>query len=139
MVTKERTLNKDKAQLISEPPSLFGRSRDRFPGVSSNPSSDFFPFRVALSSFKYPYNAVLMERGGKNERIVGLNTSTESGLYAHLSGDFEQTFGQSVSIRVKNLSHTHLVVSKHYKRGKKTSFRLTCSAQKRCCLSSLLL
>ena len=116
---KERTCNKDKAQLISEPPSLFGWSRDRFPGVSSNPSSDFFPFRVALSSFKYPYNAVLMERGGKNERIVGLNTSTGSGLYAHLSGDFEQTFGQSVSIRVKNLSHTHLVVPKHYKRGKK--------------------
>ena len=87
---KKRTWNKDKAQLVSERPSLCGRSRDRFPGVSSNPSFDFFPFRVALSSFKYPYNVVLMERGGLNEPTVGLNTSTGSGLYAHSSGDFEQ-------------------------------------------------
>ena len=45
--------------------------------------------------------------------------STGSGLFALLSCDFEQTFGQIVSIRVKILSHTNLVTSRHYKREKK--------------------
>ena len=36
-------------------------------------------------------------------------TLTGSGLFAHLSCDFEQTFGQIVSIRVKTLSNTNLV------------------------------
>ena len=31
---------------------LYGRSRVRFPGGTSNPSIDFFPFRVALSSVR---------------------------------------------------------------------------------------
>ena len=35
---------------------LCGMSRVRFPGVTSNPCFDFFPFRIALSSFKYPWN-----------------------------------------------------------------------------------
>lgn len=34
-------------------------------GVTPSPSFDFFPFPVALSSFKYSLNRALMERGGK--------------------------------------------------------------------------
>ena len=34
-----------------------------FPGVTSKPCFWFVPFHGALSSFKYPYNRALMERG----------------------------------------------------------------------------
>ena len=47
-------------------------------------------------------------------------TSTGSGLFAHLSCDFEQTFRQIVSIRVKTLSQTNLVASMYIK-GEKSS------------------
>ena len=42
-----------------------GRFRVRSPSATTNPSFDFFPFRVALSSFKYPHNVALnlTERG----------------------------------------------------------------------------
>ena len=40
-------------------------------------------------------------------------TGTGSGLFAHLSCDFQQTFGQIVSIRVKTHSHTNLGASGH--------------------------
>ena len=40
---------------------------------------------------------------------------TGSGLFAHLSRDFEQTFRQIASIRIKNLSHTNLVASRYFK------------------------
>ena len=62
------------ARLVSAQP--YGRSRVRFPGVTTNPSFDFLPFRVALSSFKYPYNGALMEREGANARIDGLRFVT---------------------------------------------------------------
>ena len=65
-------------------------------------------------------------------------TSTGSGLFVHLSCDFEQTFGPIISIRVKTVSHTNLVASRHIK-GEKAHFRLMCFAQKGCCLSSILL
>ena len=42
-------------------------------------------------------------------------TSTGSGLFVHLSCDFEQTFGRIISIRVKTVSHTNLVASRHIK------------------------
>ena len=45
-------------------------------------------------------------------------TSTGSGFFAHLSCHFEQKFGQIFSIRVKTLSHTNLVASRHIKREK---------------------
>ena len=32
--------------------------------------------------------------------------------------DFEQTFGQIVSLRVKTLSHTNMVASRYFKEGK---------------------
>ena len=44
--------------------------------------------------------------------------STGSGLFALLSRDFEQTFGQIVSKRVKTLSKTNLVTLRHTKREK---------------------
>ena len=46
-------------------------------------------------------------------------TSIRSELFAHLSCDFEQTFGQIVSVRVRTLNHTNLVASRHIKREKK--------------------
>ena len=44
--------------------------------------------------------------------------SIRSGLFALLSRDFEQTFGQIVSKIVKTLSNTNLVALRHTKRGK---------------------
>ena len=35
-----------------------------------------------------------------------------------LSLDFEQTFGQIVSLRVKTISHTNMVASRYIKKGK---------------------
>ena len=49
--------------------------------------------------------------GSLRSDIFEQHTSTESGLFAPLSCDFEQTFRQVVSIRVKTLSHTNLVAS----------------------------
>ena len=39
-------------------------------------------------------------------------------FFAHLSCDFEVTCEQIVSVRVKTLSHTNLVASRHIKREK---------------------
>ena len=41
-------------------------------------------------------------------------------FFALLSRDFEQIFGQIVSIRVKTLSNTNLVASRHIKREKRS-------------------
>ena len=43
-------------------------------------------------------------------------TSTESGLLALLSCNFDHIFGQIVSIRVKTLSNTNMVASRLIKR-----------------------
>ena len=64
-------------------------------------------------------------------------TSTGSGLFALLSRDFEQIWGQIVSLRVKTLSNTNLVVPRHIKK-KKAYFWLTSVAQERRCLNTLL-
>ena len=45
-------------------------------------------------------------------------TSTGSELSALLGLDFEQMFGEIVSVRVKTLSNTNLVASRHMKREK---------------------
>ena len=50
-------------------------------------------------------------------------TVTGSGLFAFFSRGFKQTFGKIVSIRVKKLSNTNLVVSKHIK-GEKGSLQV---------------
>ena len=50
--------------------------------------------------------------------LIEWRTSTESKLFSLLSHDFEQIFGQIVSVRVKTLSNTDLVASRHLKREK---------------------
>ena len=52
----------------------------------------------------------------KSSDVFDGRASTGSGPFAHLSRDFEQNFGQIVSLRVKTLSHTNLVASGHIKR-----------------------
>ena len=47
-------------------------------------------------------------------------TSTGSGRFALLSRDFEQIFGQIVSIRIKTLSNTNTVASRLIKREKRS-------------------
>ena len=39
-------------------------------------------------------------------------TSTGNGLFALLSRDFEQIFGQIVSVRIKTLGNTNIVASR---------------------------
>ena len=57
--------------------------------------------------------------------------STEIGIFAFLDVKFAQCFEQIVSIRVKKLGYTNLIVSRPH-------FRLTYVTQKRLCWSSLL-
>ena len=72
-----------------------------------------------------------------NNDVFERRTSTGSGLFALLSRDFEQIWGQIVSLRVKTLSNTNLVVPRHIKK-KKAYFWLTSVAQERRCLNTLL-
>ena len=51
---------------------------------------------------------------------------------------FAQTFGQIVSISVKQRNNTNLVASRHIRREGASLPVLTCVAQKRVCLSSLI-
>ena len=44
--------------------------------------------------------------------------STRSGLCAFLGSDVAQIFGQIVSIRVKTLCNTNLLVSRHFRQEK---------------------
>ena len=53
--------------------------------------------------------------------------STGSGLFAFLSDDFEQIFGQIVSTTEKTLSNTNLEASRHIKREKRFSSGLRAS------------
>ena len=69
--------------------------------------------------------------------VFDRRTSTGSGLFALLSRDFEQIWGQIVSLRVKTLSNTNFVVPRHIKK-KKAYFWLTSVVQKRRCLNTLL-
>jgi len=45
--------------------------------------------------------------GSLSSHVFERRMSTGSGLIAHLSRDFEQTFEQIVSLRVKTLSHSN--------------------------------
>ena len=57
--------------------------------------------------------------GSLSRDVFERRTSTESGLFALLSRNFENIFGQIVSIRVKKkLSITNMVASGHIKREK---------------------
>ena len=47
--------------------------------------------------------------------------SARSGLCAFLDSDVAQIFGQIVSIRVKTLCNTNLLVSRHFRQEKASS------------------
>ena len=76
--------------------------------------------------------------GSLSSDVFERRTSTGSGRFALLSRDFEQIFGQIVSIRIKTLGNINTVASRLTKR-EKGSLPVTSVAQKRRCLSSLLL
>ena len=60
---------------------LYGRSRVRFPGGTSNPSIDFFPFRAALSSVRLGTDGEEeRERKGGREGGGKMRASLASGL-----------------------------------------------------------
>ena len=81
-------------------------------------------------SFWLLYNKSFIDHAGWRWLYIGLvfslgssdvfepQASTGSALFALFSRDFEQTLGQIVSERVKTLSNTNLVASKHTKREK---------------------
>ena len=71
---------------------------------------------------------------GLSSDVFERRTSTGSGFFALFGRDFEQKPGQIVSVRVKTLSNTNLVASRHLKE-KKAHLRLTCVAQKCCCFN----
>ena len=52
------------------------------------------------------FDGLVMTVGSLSSGVFERHTSTGRGLFAHLSRDFEQTFGQIVSMRVQTLSHT---------------------------------
>ena len=56
--------------------------------------------------------------GSLSSHVFERRASAGSGLFALLSRDFEQTFGQIVSKIVKTLSNTNLVALRHTKREK---------------------
>ena len=47
--------------------------------------------------------------GSLSSDVVERRTSTGNGLFSHFSRDFEQTFGQIVSIRIKTLGNINTV------------------------------
>ena len=56
--------------------------------------------------------------GSLSSNVFERRTSTGSGLFALMKRDFEQVFGQIVSVKVKTTNKTNLVASKHIKREK---------------------
>ena len=63
--------------------------------------------------------------------------STGNGLFALFGSDFEQILEQIDSLRVKTLSNTNLVASRHIK-GEKGSLPFDVRCLKRCCSNSLI-
>ena len=56
--------------------------------------------------------------GSLSSDVFERRTSTGNGLFALLSRDFEQIFGQIVSVRIKTLGNTNMVASRLIKREK---------------------
>ena len=76
-----------------------------------------------------PSSALFFIIGSLSSDVLERRTFTGSGLFALLSCNFQQIFGQIVSSRVKALSNAELRASRHTKQ-RKACFRLTCLAQK---------
>ena len=93
-----------------------GFSTPRPPGVLSKRT--FFCI-VDLFAKKPPtWNTTKRSLGSLNSDVLERRTSTGSGRFALLSRDFQQMFGQIVSIRIKTLGNTNMVASRLIKRGK---------------------
>ena len=73
-------------------------------------------FTVIRKSFYVGFE--IINRELKQRRSWGTRVK-ESGLFAHLRCEFVQNFGQIVSTRVKTVSNTNLVASRHITREKK--------------------
>ena len=56
--------------------------------------------------------------GSFSKDVLDRRTSTGSGIFAILGRDFDQMFGQIVSMREKVLKNTNLVPSRHIKSKK---------------------
>ena len=56
--------------------------------------------------------------GSLSNEVYEARTSTGSGPFSSLDDDFVQIFSQIVSIRVKKLSNTNFISSRHIKREK---------------------
>ena len=74
--------------------------------------------RTAIVSRIVTGDALVSYLGVLSSDVSERRTSTGNGLFALLDHDFEQMFGQIVSVRVKTLSDTDLVASRHLKREK---------------------
>ena len=59
-----------------------------------------------------------MTLGSLSSDVFERRTSTGNGRFALLSRDFEQIFGQIVSVRIKTLGNINTVASRLIKRGK---------------------
>ena len=98
--------------------------------------------RVSCDRITHSYKAqnlnlnylVNLSRSRRDHHEFAFRNIITSRLFALLSRDFEQMFGQIVSIRMKTLSNTNMAASRLIK----AHFRLTCVVQKRRCLSSLI-
>ena len=61
---------------------------------------------------------MLVILGSLSSDVFERRTSTGNGRFALLSRDFEQIFGQIVSVRIKTLGNINTVASRLIKRGK---------------------
>ena len=85
--------------------------------------SDKIAVRTSATSFMRMWNGTLARsprhiKVSLSSDVFERWTSTGSRIFALLIRDFEQIFEQIVSIRVKKLSNTNLVVSRNIKREK---------------------
>ena len=78
---------------------------------------DYFEIIIKKGSRKLPTSLSSKPTLGSLSRdVFERRTSTGSGRFELLSRDFEQIFGQIVSIRITTLSNTNTVASRHIKR-----------------------
>ena len=92
------------------------KTRERHVYVSLRIRHDLFKGWITLSEF---IQWIMLSSGSLSNSVFERRTSTGSCFFAPLRRDFEQIFGQIVSIRVKTLSNTNLVGPRHIKREKR--------------------
>ena len=63
-------------------------------------------------------NVIFLSLGSSSSDVFERRTSTGNGRFALLSRDFEQIFGQIVSVRIKTLGNINTVASRLINRGK---------------------